>query len=105
MSIADLNILKRHRNALKSEVALSLPFKHRHVLISPLNRLGKSLNEMRQEIKEAERLRLKKWSEEREKRSQEEGAIAVAAKEISSGVSTGRPALSGENQPQRQLTG
>lgn len=89
----NLNILKNYRNALKSEVALPLQVKHKRVLILPSRRLGKSLNEMRQEVKEAERLRLKKWSEEREKRlAEEEETESVAAQETSSGAPTSRPA-------------
>ena len=62
------------------------------MLISHLCRLGKSLNEIRQEIKEADRLRLKEWSEEQEKRSQAEETAAASAEETTSGAPTGRPA-------------
>ena len=88
----NLNIRENYRNVLKSEVALPLQVKLRHVLILPSRRLGKSLKEMRQEVKEAERLRLKKWSEERENRLQEEVTASVAAQETPSGVPTSRPA-------------
>lgn len=91
MLITNLNTLQSYKNALKSEVALPLELWHKRVLISPLLRLGKSLNEIRQEIKEAETLRLKKWSEEREKKLQEEEAVATAAEGTSSGASTSRP--------------
>jgi len=53
-------------------------------------RLGKSLHEIRQEIREAERVRLKQWSEEREKKLQEEEAAAASTQETSSGASTSR---------------
>ena len=61
------------------------------MLISHLCRLGKSLNEIRQEIKEADRLRLKEWSEEQEKRLQAEEAATASAKETTSRAPTGRP--------------
>jgi hypothetical protein len=91
MSITKLNTLKSYRNALKSEVTLLLQPEREHALMSPLRRLGKSLNEIRQEVKEVESLRLKKWSEERKTRLQEEKAAAVAAGETQSGVSTSLP--------------
>ena len=61
------------------------------MLIPLFCRSGKSLNEMRQEIKEAERLRLKKWSEEQEKRLREEEATATSTKGTSSETSTSQP--------------
>ena len=51
------------------------------------------MNEVRQEIKEAERLRLKQWSEEREKKLREEETAAAAAQDTSSGTSTNRPTI------------
>ena len=61
------------------------------MLISYLCRLRKSLNEIRQEIKEADRLRLKEWSEDQEKRSQAEETAAASARKTASGAPTGRP--------------
>jgi len=68
----------------------SRPNSRAHVNL-PFRRLGKSLNEIRQEIKEAESLRLKQWSEERERKPHEEDAIATPSQKTSSGVSTSRP--------------
>ena len=53
--------------------------------------MGKSLNEIRQEVKDAERTRLKQWSEERERKLQEEEAAAASAQETPSRASTTRP--------------
>lgn len=87
MLITNLNILKSCRNVLKSGVALYLPLKRKHELTLLLHRWGKSLNEIRQEIKEAEDLRLKKWSKDHERRLQEEEAATKTPPE----ASTNRP--------------
>lgn len=62
------------------------------MLISPSCRLGKSLSEIRQEIKDAENLRLKKWSEEREQKLQGEETEVASAKQTPPGDLGIRPA-------------
>jgi hypothetical protein len=63
------------------------------VLIPLFCRSGKSLNEVREEIKEAERLRLKKWSEGWEKRSREDEGTAASTKETFPKTSSSHPTL------------
>jgi hypothetical protein len=80
MSTTNPNTLTNYRNALKSKVTFVHGQASKRVLIYSSCRLGKSLDEIRQEIKEAERLRLKQWSEEREKKLQRKRPLLLPRK-------------------------
>ncbi|KAF9654262.1 ATP11-domain-containing protein [Thelephora ganbajun] len=77
--------------SLRRHLHIDYESKYSDKLQKRAQELGKSLNEIRQEIKEAERFRLKQWSEERGKKLQEEEAAAASAQQTSSGASTSGP--------------